>query len=206
MYRPLVRLALAIVLAWAALSLLLPSLGLAAALQLLVNPGFNDPASYVDTGRDWSYNGVTYDEKVANGWWYYYVPENTKNGFSGASKLHWMSSQQFKQAFGGLDYYREGNAAQVIWSSYEFDAGIYQQVGGLSGGAGLRLRGRHGFLLARLWLSQDGRQDQEVPGHRPLRRYVAYVHQRYLGLGQLRLDRQNVAIYGNGRHRPGYRP
>jgi hypothetical protein len=134
MSRPLVRLALAIVLALAALSLLLPSLGLAAAIQLLVNPGLNDPASYVDTGRNWTYNGVTYDEKVANGWWYYYVPENTKNGSTGASKLHWMSSQQFKQAFGGLDYYREGNAAQVIWSSYEFDAGIYQQVGGLSVG------------------------------------------------------------------------
>jgi hypothetical protein len=134
MSRPLVRLVLAIALALAALSLLLPSLGLAAAIQLLVNPGLNDPASYVDTGRDWSYNGVIYHEKVANGWWYYYVPENTKNGSSGASKLHWMSSQQFKQAFGGLDYYREGNAAQVIWSSYEFDAGIYQQVAGLSVG------------------------------------------------------------------------
>ena len=134
MTRPLVRLALAIGLAWAALSLLLPSLGLAAALQLLVNPGLNDPDSYVDTGRNWSYDGVTYDEKVASGWWYYYVPDGTYKGSTNASKLHWMSSQQFKQAFGGLDYYREGDAAQVIWSSYEFDAGIYQQVGGLSAG------------------------------------------------------------------------
>ncbi len=134
MSRPLVRLALAIVLALAALSLLLPSLGLAAAVQLLVNPGLNYPASYLDTGRDWSYNGVVYHEKVANGWWYYYIPENTEKGSTGASKLHWLSSQQFHDAFGGLNYFREGDAAQVIWSSYQFDAGIYQQVSGLSVG------------------------------------------------------------------------
>jgi hypothetical protein len=71
---------------------------------------------------------------VADGWQYYYVPDGTYKGSTGASKLYWMSSHQFASAFHGLDYHREGNAAQVIWSSYDFDAGIYQQVGGLSVG------------------------------------------------------------------------
>jgi hypothetical protein len=128
MPRPLVRLVLAIGLAMAALSLLLPSLSLAAALQLLVNPGLNDPFNPID--RTFGSSPQT----LADGWHYYYVPDGTYKGTTGASKLYWMSSHQFASAFGGLDYYREGNAAQVIWSSYEFDAGIYQQVGGLSVG------------------------------------------------------------------------
>ncbi len=128
MSRPLVRLALAIVLALAALALLLPSLGLAAAVQLLVNPGLDDPFNPIDR----TFHGSP--QTLADGWHYYYVPDGTYNGTTGASKLYWMSSHQFAQAFGGIDYHREGNAAQVIWSSYEFDAGIYQQVNGLSVG------------------------------------------------------------------------
>ncbi len=120
------RLVLAPTLALVALLLFLPGLGLA--VEFLVNPGLNNPAAYVDTGRDWR----TFDEKVANGWWYYYVADGTFEAGDNAPKLHWMSSQQFQQAFGGLDYYREGNASQVIWSSYDFDAGIYQQVAGLT--------------------------------------------------------------------------
>jgi hypothetical protein len=129
MSRPLVRLVLAIALALAALSLLLPSLGLAAAIQLLVNPGLNDPFNPID--RTFGSSPQT----LADGWQYYYVPENTYKGSTGASKLYWMSSHQFaSDVTHGLDYFREGNAAQVIWSSYEFDAGIYQQVAGLSAG------------------------------------------------------------------------
>jgi hypothetical protein len=128
MPRPLVRLVLAIGLAMAALSLLLPSLSLAAALQLLVNPGLDDPFNPIDR----TFHGSP--QTLADGWHYYYVPDGTYNGTTGASKLYWMSSHQFASAFGGLDYHREGNAAQVMWSSYEFDAGIYQQVGGLSVG------------------------------------------------------------------------
>jgi hypothetical protein len=128
MPRPLVRLVLAIGLAMAALSLLLPGLSLAAAIQLLVNPGLNDPFNPID--RTFSSSPQT----LADGWHYYYVPENTYKGSTGASKLYWMSSHQFAQAFHGLDYFREGNAAQVVWSSYDFDAGIYQQVSGLNVG------------------------------------------------------------------------
>lgn len=128
MPRRFFHLALAPTLALIALLLFLPGLGLAA--QLLANPGLNDSASYVDTGRDWR----NYDEKVANSWWYFYLPEGTYEAGDDAPKLHWMSSQQFAQALGGLDYYREGNASQVIWSSYDFDAGVYQQIGGLTVG------------------------------------------------------------------------
>jgi hypothetical protein len=126
MSRPLVRLVLAIVLAMAALSLLLPGLSLATSTQLLANPGLNDPFNPVDR----TFHG--FPQMVADGWHYYYVPESTYNGNTGASKLYWMSSHEFAQAFGGLDYFREGNASQFIWSSYMFDAGIYQQVGGLT--------------------------------------------------------------------------
>ena len=126
MLRMVLRLLLAPALVVVALSLLLAGASLAA--QFLDNPGLNNPATFQDTGRVWR----TFNEKVADGWWYYYVAEGTNEASSGAHKLHWMSSQQFAQAFGGLDYYREGNAAQVIWSSYDFDAGIYQQVGGLT--------------------------------------------------------------------------
>lgn len=104
--------------------------GLSLATELLANPGLNDPDTYVDTGRDWR----EYDEKVADGWWYYYVADGTYEADENAPKLHWMSSKQFAQAFGGLDYQREGDAAQVIWSSYDFDAGVYQGVTGLSVG------------------------------------------------------------------------
>jgi len=86
-------------LAVAALSLLLAGAGLAA--QFLDNPGLNNPATFQDTGRVWR----TFNEKVADGWWYYYVAEGTNEASSGAHKLHWMSSQQFAQDFGGLDYY-----------------------------------------------------------------------------------------------------
>jgi hypothetical protein len=126
MPRTLLRLGLAPTLALLALLLLLPGLGLAG--ELLENPGLNNPDTYADTGRDWR----EWDEKVAGGWWYFYVADGTYEAGDAAPKLHWMSSRQFAQALGGLDYYREYDASQVIWSSYDFDAGIYQQVDGLT--------------------------------------------------------------------------
>lgn len=104
-------------------SLALVGLGLAA--EVLINPGLNNPTSYQDTGRDPS---GPWPDQVAAGWWWYYLPETTYHGSSGADKLHWMSSAGFAAAFGGLDYHREGDSAQVVWSSYDMDGGIYQQV------------------------------------------------------------------------------
>jgi hypothetical protein len=45
-----------------------------------------------------------------------------------------MSSAQFGATFGGIDYHIEGNRAQNMWSAYKFDAGIYQQITGLTPG------------------------------------------------------------------------
>jgi hypothetical protein len=129
MLRIWLRLGLALKLAVAVLLLLLP--GLSMADDLLTNPGLNNSDQYVDTGRVW--RGI--NEKVAKGWVHYYVPSGTYAPEEDAPKLHWMSSKQFAvEVTHGLDYYREGNAAQVIWSSYDFDAGIYQQVNGLEVG------------------------------------------------------------------------
>lgn len=101
---------------------LLP-LSVLAAMNLLTNSGLNDPFNDIP-GRIWN----SQPEKIANGWQPFYIAANTYKGSSNAPKLHWLSSQQFAAAFGGLDYHIEGNRAQNMWSSYEFEAGIYQQV------------------------------------------------------------------------------
>jgi hypothetical protein len=116
-----------------ALTLLLSLLGLlpvsALATNLLINPGLNDPYTPI-AGRVW--NGV--NESIAGNWQAFYIPAGTYDGYDRARKLHWFSSLQFAQAFGGGDYHIEGNRAQNMWSSYEFDAGIYQQILGLNPG------------------------------------------------------------------------
>ncbi len=94
-----------------------------AAMNLLANSGLNDPFTDIP-GRVW--NGQA--EKIANGWQPFYVAANTYKGDSNAPKLHWMSSKQFGDTFKGLDYHIEGDRAQNLWSSYDFEAGIYQQV------------------------------------------------------------------------------
>jgi hypothetical protein len=94
-----------------------------AAMNLLANSGLNDPFTDIP-GRVW--NGQ--NEKIASGWQPFYVAGNTYQGDSNAKKLHWMSSQQFGATFGGLDYHIEGNRSQNMWSAYQFEAGIYQQI------------------------------------------------------------------------------
>jgi len=113
-----------------ALTILVPLTVLAQ--NLLTNGGFNNP--FYNSDREW--NGQF--EKVANGWNYFYIADNTYDANNSAPKLHWMSSAQFGSTFGGLDYHIEGDAAQVQWSSYEFDAGVYQQVSGLTPGYAYR--------------------------------------------------------------------
>ncbi len=113
----------------ACIILMLTILPTAAATNLLTNGGFNNLFS--DTGRVWR----TYNEKIANGWNYFYLDANTYDSGNNAPKLHWMSSAQFASAFGGLDYHIEGDQAQNLWSSYAFDAGVYQQVTGVTPGS-----------------------------------------------------------------------
>ncbi|MBN1218828.1 MAG: fibronectin type III domain-containing protein [Anaerolineae bacterium] len=103
------------------------------ATNLLTNGGFNKPFNDIPD-RVW--NGQY--EKIADGWSHFYLDETTYPGSGNASKLHWMSSAQFASAFGGYDYFIEGDASQVMWSSYEYDAGVYQQVSSLSRGNGYK--------------------------------------------------------------------
>jgi len=107
------------------------------ATNLLTNSGLNDPFDSIP-GRIWSGQ----NEKIASGWTHFYVNSGTHQASTGANKLHWMSSGQFGAAFGGIDYHIEGNRAQNMWSSYKFDAGIYQQITGLTPGQG------YGFDIA----------------------------------------------------------
>jgi hypothetical protein len=105
--------------------LLLPAAVLAG--NLLTNGGFE---TFSDIpGRTW--DGI--NEKVGTGWNYFYIPSATR-----LSKLHWFSSTDFTARFNpGEDPYElEGGngSAQNMWSAYEFDAGIYQRVTGLTTG------------------------------------------------------------------------
>ena len=92
------------------------------AANLLTNGGFDRP--FDDSGRVWR----DQHELVASGWQPFWVVANTYNGDADAPKLHWMSAEQFAAYFGGIDYRVEGNQAQNMWSSYEFDGGVYQQI------------------------------------------------------------------------------
>jgi hypothetical protein len=113
--------------------LILVSLGVLLALPLvalasnLLNNGNFDFFSVID--RSW--NG--FDEKVGTGWTYFYIDPGTRE-----DKLHWFSSTDFTAAFnpGGDPYELEGanGSAQTMWSAYEYDAGIYQRVTGLTVG------------------------------------------------------------------------
>ncbi len=103
----------------------------ALATNILANSGLNDP--YLDIpGRTW--NGQS--EKIASGWQPFYIAAGTYDSSNNAKKLHWMSSVQFALSFGGIDYHIEGNRAQNMWSSYQFDAGVYQQISGVTPGQG----------------------------------------------------------------------
>lgn len=99
------------------------------AANLLANNGFNNPFNAIP-GRVWQGQS----EQIAGGWTPFYIPGNTYDGDDDASKLRWMSSAQFAAAFGGIDYKLEGNQSQNMWSSYEFDGGVYQQISGLTPG------------------------------------------------------------------------
>ena len=93
------------------------------------NAGFNNPYNPIP---DRDFRGES--QLIADGWNPFYVEANTEPGSGNASKLRWMSSAQFASTFGGLDYHIEGDQSQSLWSSYEFEGGIYQQIEGLTPG------------------------------------------------------------------------
>lgn len=107
----------------ASLGVLVSVPALALAANLLANGNLEMFTPVPDPPSDGS------SEKVGTGWTHFYISSGTRS-----SKLHWFSSQDFATTFGGLNYRLEGNYAQNMWSSYKFDAGIYQRVTGLTPG------------------------------------------------------------------------
>ena len=96
------------------------------------NGGFNTPFNDLPE-RGWR----DQIEKIADGWTPFYIDENTYPGSGNASKLHWMSDVQFDVVFGSAPftgYHIEGDGSQNMWSAYEFDAGVYQQITGVTPG------------------------------------------------------------------------
>lgn len=104
------------------LSLLPLTLG---AEGLPINTGFNNPFNDIPD-RVWR----DQSQKIADGWQPFYIEETTYPGSGNASKLRWMSSAQFAAAFNGIDYKIEGDQSQSLWSSYDFEGGVYQQITG----------------------------------------------------------------------------
>lgn len=98
----------------AALVAVLLGVGTAMAANLLANPGLNS-FYFIRYYHEW-------EERVADDWGYFETVYED-------GKLHFMDSETYGNFVGGLNYRREGTHSQVIWSAYEFDAGIYQQVG-----------------------------------------------------------------------------
>ncbi len=106
------------------------------AANLLTNGGFNNPFNDIP-GRVWR----DQIEKIADGWTPFYIESGTYPGSGNASKLHWMSDLQFDLELGKPPYegyHIEGDGSQNMWSSYEFDAGVYQQISGVTRGEGYR--------------------------------------------------------------------
>jgi len=109
------------------LSVVLALPALVLATNLLTNGNFNTFTNI--PGRSW--RGI--NEKVGTGWTHFYIASGTR-----LDKLHWLSSTDYTAYFnpGSDPYELEGNtgSAQNMWSAFEFDAGIYQKVAGLTPG------------------------------------------------------------------------
>jgi hypothetical protein len=102
----------------------LPLAGLAA--NLLQNDGLEPPFEKYgiwDTGL-----GKVFDLEVAHGWERYYIPAGTVDG---DEKLRYFRSSALEFLYGFIEK-RDGTDAQLFWSKAPFDAGIYQQISGLT--------------------------------------------------------------------------
>jgi len=115
-----IKLALAV-----GLGMLLLPLAAMGAVTGLTNPGLEAP--FVPYG---TYNG--WNLQVANGWERFLVPANT---YKDGERLRFFSASDWA-AFNGSPITErvEGENAQVWWSSStkKFDAGVYQQITGLT--------------------------------------------------------------------------
>jgi hypothetical protein len=97
------------------------------AINLLQNDGLEQP--FVKYG-EWSAQGHTFDLEVAHAWERFFIPAGT---YDDGDKLRYFSASAVEFLYGYTEK-RDGDDAQLYWSTKPFDAGIYQQVAGLTVG------------------------------------------------------------------------
>lgn len=105
---------------------LLPLSGWAA--NFLQNDGLEPP---FDKYGEWSGGGHTFDLEVAHNWERFFIAAGTEDN---GNKLRYFSSSAVAFLFGGNVEKQDGADSQIWWSTAPFDAGIYQQVSGLTVG------------------------------------------------------------------------
>lgn len=111
-------------------------IGLAAALlplsvwaaNLLQNDGLEAP--FVKYGTWDSGQGKVFDLEVAHNWERFFIPAGTYNN---GDKLRYFRASALEFLYHYVEK-RDGQDAQLFWSTSPFDAGIYQQVTGLTPG------------------------------------------------------------------------
>ncbi|RMF04342.1 MAG: carboxypeptidase regulatory-like domain-containing protein [Chloroflexi bacterium] len=94
----------------------------------LQNDAFEQP--FVQYGT-WTGGGRTFNLEVAHGWNRFFVPAGTHNGSD--SKLRYFAASSLIPVYGYTEKL-DGSDAQLFWSTQKFDAGVYQQVTGLTPG------------------------------------------------------------------------
>lgn len=97
------------------------------AANLLQNDGLEPP--FVKYG-EWTGSGVTFDLEVAHNWQRFYIPAGTPDN---GNDLRYFRASAVAFLFGSVEK-RDGTDAQLYWSTSPFDAGIYQQVSGVTAG------------------------------------------------------------------------
>ncbi len=92
------------------------------AANFIQNDGLEAPFDKYDT---WTGSGVTFDLEVAHDWEKFHI--------TGGDKLRYFRASAVAFLYGYTEK-RDGSDAQLYWSTSPFDAGIYQQVTGLTVG------------------------------------------------------------------------
>ncbi|RME70917.1 MAG: hypothetical protein D6784_15905 [Chloroflexi bacterium] len=95
------------------------------AANLLQNDGLEPP--FVKYG-EWTGGGRTFDLEVAHNWQRFYIPAGTPDN---GNRLRYFRASAVEFLFGSVEK-RDGTDAQLYWSTSPFDAGIYQQVSGVT--------------------------------------------------------------------------
>ncbi len=97
------------------------------AANQIQNDGLEAP--FVKYGT-WTSSGRTFDLEVAHNWEKFYIDSGT---YDNGDRLRYFRASAVEFLYGFTEK-RDGADAQLYWSTKPFDAGIYQQVSGLSVG------------------------------------------------------------------------